>query len=161
MTVLAELRVIGLPRAQGSKRGYVIPGKNGVPARAALTETTGPAGAIWRDAVSQAAKNLADHLLDTATHSHDVPPFTGPLGLSVEFRFPMPKSRSKAQHRVGTIPKLSAPDLSKLVRSLEDGLQAAGLIKDDALFCALEASKVEIATGWTGASIVITRETNP
>lgn len=155
MTVLAELKVVGVPRPQGSRRAFVVNGK------ARMTDAAGAAGAQWRDAVAQAAVHCADRLLDTATHSHNVPPFTGPLGLSVTFRFPMPKSRTKKQHAAGTIPKLSAPDLSKLVRSLEDGLQAAGLIKDDALFCALEASKVEIASGWTGAVVVITRETNP
>lgn len=154
MTVLAELKVVGVPRPQGSKRAFVVNG------HARMTESAGAAGAQWRDAISQAAKNLADHILDTASHSHNVPPFTGPLGLSVEFRFPMPKSRSKAQHAAARIYKTTAPDTSKLVRSLEDGLQAAGLIQDDALFVAIEACKTEV-TGWTGAVITITRETNP
>lgn len=154
MTVLAELRVIGVPKPQGSKRAFVVNGQ------ARMTESAGAAGAQWRDAIAVAAKNLADRILDTASHSHNVPPFTGPLGLSVEFRFPMPKSRTKAQHLQGRIYKTTAPDTSKLVRSLEDGLQAAGLIKDDALFVAIEASKVE-TTGWTGAVVTITRETNP
>lgn len=160
MTVLAELKVIGVPKAQGSKRAFVIPGKNGTKARAAMVDAAGTAGSQWRDAVAQAAKNLADGILDSGQQSHNVPPFTGPLGLSVEFRFPMPKSRTKAQHHQGRIYKTSAPDTSKLVRSLEDGLQAAGLIKDDALFVAIEAMKTEV-TGWTGAVITITREVTP
>lgn len=155
MTVLAELKVVGIPRPQGSRRAFVVNGQ------ARMTDAAGAAGAQWRDAVAQAACNLADRLLDTATHSHDVPPFTGPLGLSVEFRFPMPKSRTKAQHKAGRIYKTTAPDTSKLVRSLEDGLQAAGLIKDDAMFCCIEASKVEVWDRWTGAMVLITRETNP
>lgn len=160
MTVLAELKVVGIPRPQGSRRAFVIPGKNGAKARAITTDAAGALGAQWRDAIAQAAKNLADDMFDSTVHSHNVPPFTGPLGLSVTFRFPMPKSRKKADQLRGIIYKTSAPDCSKLVRSLEDGLQAAGLIKDDALFCCVEATKVE-TTGWTGAVVVITRETNP
>lgn len=163
MTVLASLRVYGIPRPQGSRRAFVIPGKNGGKARAVTTDAAGQLGAQWRDAVSQAAKNLADTLLDSTAHPHphNIPPFTGPLGLSVTFRFPMPQSRKKADREHGVIYKTTAPDCSKLVRSLEDGLQAAGLIKDDALFCTVEASKVEVWDAWTGAIVLITRETNP
>ena len=44
----------------------------------------------------------------------------------------------------------------ELVRSTEDALQEAGLIRDDARICRLTASKHEIPDGWTGAVVTIT-----
>lgn len=146
MTVLVEFEVIGIPAPQGSKKAFVANG------RAMMKESSG-GHAAWRNLVAQAAHDIAGH--------DDIPaPFDGPLGVSIEFRFPMPKSRSKTQRAAGRIAKTTAPDTSKLVRCVEDGLQAAGLIVDDARFCAIEACKVEVV-GWTGAVITITREDTP
>lgn len=160
MTALAQFEVVGLPKAQGSKKAFVIKGKNGAKPRAAMAEDSGSPGAAWRDDVAQAAKKIADRILDSGTATVFVPPFDGALTLHVTFRFPMPKSRTKAQRERGEIPKTSAPDTSKLVRSVEDSLQAAGLIVDDARFVEVRARKIE-TVGWTGAVIQITRELTP
>ena len=53
--------------------------------------------------------------------------------------------------------KMTAPDTSKLVRSIEDSMEAAGLITNDARFAIVLATKVEVLDGWTGADIVIRR----
>ena len=129
--------VIGTPAPQGSKRHV----GNGI-----MVESS-KAVKPWRSAVAAAARDVADHE-DVAA------PLGGPLHLDVVFRFRMPKSRPKAVREAGRAPKVSAPDLSKLVRSTEDALQEAGLICDDARFWSLTASKFEV-TGWTGAVITI------
>lgn len=141
MTVLVEFEVIGHPYPQGSKKAFVANG------RAIVKEASGGNHAAWRNAIAQVAREIAP----------PGGPYDGALGLSVEFRFPMPASRSKAVRNSGRAWKTTAPDTSKLIRCLEDGLQAGGLIVDDARFCAVEATKVE-TIGWTGATITITRE---
>lgn len=148
MTALIEFEVIGIPAPQGSKKAFSVNG------RAMMKESSG-GHAAWRNAVAEKAREVAGVALCNIAE-----PFDGPLGLSIEFRFPMPKSRAKWQRDRGRIFKTTAPDTSKLVRCVEDGLQAAGLIADDARFCTIEASKVEVV-GWTGAVITITREDQP
>lgn len=136
----AEFDVIGEPRPQGSKRAFVVNGK------ARMTEASGKAGANWRDAVATAAvKARADlgRALD------------GPLTLSVVFRFKWPESTRRKRDTRAMKPKSTAPDLSKLVRSLEDGLQAAGLITDDARICHLTTWKYDVVDQWTGASVMV------
>ena len=46
----------------------------------------------------------------------------------------MPASAKKSERLTGWRPKISAPDLDKLVRSVGDSLKEGGLIKDDARF---------------------------
>ena len=94
---------------------------------------------------------------EVAEHDDVAAPLDGPLGLSVEFRFPMAQSRPKAVRALGRAWKMSKPDTDKLLRSVGDALTVGGLIVDDARFVAVEAVKVEV-TGWTGAIIRITRE---
>ena len=135
MTVIT-FDVVGQPAAQGSKR-HVGGGR--------MVETA--AGhAPWRAAVAAAAR----------THAPDTP-LDGPITLIVVFRFTMPKSRPRAVRDAGTAPKTTAPDLDKLVRAVGDGLQAGGLIADDARIAEVRASKVEVI-GWTGATITVTTE---
>lgn len=142
-----EFEVVGVPAPQGSTRAFVANG------RAHVTNAKNAKHNNWRDSVAAAARDVADH--------DDIgAPLDGPLGLSVEFRFPMPRSRPKKARAAGIAYKATAPDLDKLLRSLCDGLQAGGLVSDDARICALEARKVEVV-GWTGAVVTITEEKEP
>lgn len=141
MSDVIEFEVLGVPTPQGSKRAFMVQG------HARMKDMGGIKAVAWRDSVSAAARDLAEK-----TGKLD-----GPLGLSVEFRFLMPKSRSKLDHTVGRAWKTTAPDIDKLLRCLCDGLSAGGLIQDDARFCAIEATKVEVTT-WTGAIVTLTRE---
>lgn len=128
--------VLGVPAPQGSKKAFAAKGR-------AFVKESNPLGhAQWRNAVAAAAKEYADQ--------HGA--LSGPLHLDVTFRFPMPKSRNKAQHAKGEIWKTTAPDADKLDRCLRDGLMAGGLIVDDSLICVSETRKVE-TTGWTGAAV--------
>ena len=137
MTSPITFDVVGVPAPQGSHRAFVVNG------RARMTEAAGTKGTQWRDAVAQAARNVAP---DT--------PLDGPLRLTVEFRFPMPTSRRAAARAAGIAPKIGAPDLDKLVRAVGDALTEAGLITDDARICTVVAHKYEVV-GWTGARIRI------
>ena len=149
MTVLASFDVQGVPKPQGSKKAYIVNGHG------RLADAAGLPGLQWRDAVAHAAKTVADQILDSGCDTGLVPPFTGALSLEVVFRFPMPASRPKWAKIAREQYKTTAPDTSKLVRSLEDALTAAGLIRDDALIAQLHAHKYEVFDQWTGASITI------
>jgi crossover junction endodeoxyribonuclease RusA len=129
--------IFGNPAAQGSKR-HVGGGR--------MVETA-KGHAPWRSAVAAAAHAAAVDLGLTE-------PLDGALAVDVTFRFPMPASRSKRIREIGQHPKTTAPDLDKLARALLDGLQAGGLIVDDARVCVLRARKVEVV-GWTGASVEV------
>lgn len=144
MTVLVEFEVVGIPKPQGSMKAFKV-------GNAIRTQPSGGASfAAWRNAVAQAARDIIGHDDVSA-------PYDGPLGLSVEFRFPMPVGRPKRDRVNGLCWKTTAPDVDKLIRTIGDALTAAGLIRDDARIVALEARKIE-TTGWTGAVITLTQE---
>lgn len=134
--------VVGTPAPQGSKtrmpNGAMLDGRS---------KGAREGHANWRSAVAEAARAAALVMGSVA-------PMLGPLGLTVEFRFPMPKSRSKAIRENGRNVKTSAPDLDKLIRSTGDALKEGGLIFDDALFVCVFATKVEVV-GWSGARVGI------
>lgn len=134
---MVTMHVYGTPTPQGSKKAIAVGGK------ARLVESAGGRHAEWRNAVAQGAHVVAvEHgVVDVACEA------------TIEFRFPMPKSRPKRVRALGVVPKTTAPDVDKLARAVLDGLQAGGLLADDSLVHDLSATKVEVADGWTGASI--------
>lgn len=142
-TTAVTFDILGLPAPQGDKSAVMVGGK------ARLIEGRRGSGRErhrdWRSAVAEAARTAAE------THGQ----LDGALRLSVTFRFPMPASRPKRVQELGEAPKISAPDLDKLLRALGDGLTAGGLIRDDARIASLgEVDKVEVI-GWTGAVVQI------
>lgn len=141
---MIQFEVLGTPAPQGSKKAYAVKGR-------AFVKESNPLGhAQWRNAVASAAKDQATF------HGQQL----GALITYIEFRFPMPKSRTKAQRESGCIAKTTAPDIDKLQRAVFDGLIAGGLIGDDALIAVVSASKYEV-TGWTGAVITLTSLEQP
>lgn len=148
MIDLFSLTVIGEPKPQGSKVAF-----NAKYSGKAMTKEVGGAGfAAWRNAVTKGAYDLFNALNQSDL---DREPLDGALALDVEFRFRMPASRPKSDRLRGIIPKTTAPDTSKLIRLIEDSLQAAGVIKDDARFADVHANKFEVVDGWIGARITI------
>lgn len=141
-TRTVSFEVLGIPAPQGSTRAFVVGN------RAVTTNKGSPKHMAWRDSVAAAAQRAAEERVDWSG------PLDEPLTLTVTFRFPMPASRSKADRAAGECPKLSAPDLDKLVRSVGDALQAGGLIRDDSRIVQLDARKIEVV-GWTGAIITL------
>lgn len=135
--------VLGVPAPQGSKSAFI----NKRTGRPGMRDMGGVGLVAWRDAVSHAARDIAEQhgCLD------------GALRLVVLFRFPMPASRSKAERLAGCIWRTTTPDSSKVLRSLEDGLVDAGLIADDRLIVEHWIRKVEILNSWSGATVSVGR----
>ena len=79
----------------------------------------------------------------------------GPVALIVDFRYSMPGTRTAAQRRQDSIPKVTQPDLDKLLRAVCDGLTAGALILDDAQITEIHATKTEWLDSWTGCDIQI------
>ena len=107
---MAKIRidVYGRPAPQGSKKsignGRFIEASKYLPA--------------WRNAVKQAA----------VIAKEDAETLTGAVQVSVSFYLERPKSVSIAARPLPTV----MPDLSKLVRAVEDALTDAGVWADDA-----------------------------
>jgi Holliday junction resolvase RusA-like endonuclease len=60
-------------------------------------------------------------------------PFEGPLSVSLRFRMPIPKSatkRARAGMAAGEIAHCSKPDLSNLVKAIEDGMNGVVYVDD-------------------------------
>lgn len=155
---LVSFRVIGDPKPQGSKSAFAAKGTGRV-----MTKETGGVGfAAWRNAVSEAAMRAREEFVPEPVLFDgfavvDIP-LDGPLRLVTRFQHRMPESRRKRDILPGGWAwKASAPDQSKMIRLVEDSLQAAGLIKDDARFAEHVSSKVETLEGWTGVQIEIYR----
>lgn len=136
--MIIDLDVFGTPMPQGSKKAFVANG------RAMMKESGGNKHAQWRNAV-------ADKAFDAAKEHGRL---EGALAVTVSFRFPMPKSRPKAVRDEGWAWKTVAPDIDKLLRTVFDGLQAGGLLADDAHVAQVTSTKAEV-TGATGAHITI------
>ena len=67
-------------------------------------------------------------------------PLEGPLAVDIFFAFTVPKSRAKKKAQ-GTY-KDTRPDLDNLIKAVLDGLNTAGIWRDDAQIATLSASKV-------------------
>jgi crossover junction endodeoxyribonuclease RusA len=121
--VKLELTVMGDPKPQGSKRGFVT--KTG---KVALVEMAGNPLKLWRESIALIAQAEAKKQNWEVT---DQP-------VSMEIIFYMKKPQK---------PKFSLPavrpDIDKLLRALLDGLtQAKTVYLDDSQVCILQASKM-------------------
>jgi len=118
--------VHGVPRPQGSKRHL---------GQGIMVEAS-PHLAAWREDVASAARKVYDEDL-----------MIGAVYLRALFTFPRPKSHYGTGRNENTLkpraPKHHAqkPDLSKLVRAIEDALTGV-VFRDDSQVCALRSDKV-------------------
>jgi crossover junction endodeoxyribonuclease RusA len=132
---LLEVRVVGVPAPQGSKRGFAQGG------RVRLVEAS-KAVAPWRADVVAA-------VLSAMQGSGWTPP--AQVTVSIDFMLRRPPSAPKRR----VLPCVK-PDLDKLVRSTFDALTTSGVVTDDATICELHARKLYAAPGDpTGAVIQI------
>lgn len=133
-------QVLGVPTPQGSKSRM----PNGAIVEAGTAKSRA-AKKEWRTAVAETAKGIVG----------DRGPISVPMLMSVQFRFPMTKSRRKWEQAQGWAWKVTYPDLDKLLRATGDALKVGGLIKDDALISSLGSVDRIETTGWTGAVIAL------
>jgi hypothetical protein len=123
-----ELQVRGRPAPQGSKKVFPIrKGKRGGPQEIVghTTQEMSPHLKPWRADVKDAAEKLIREL----GHPYG-PLFDGSVnGLRARMVFTVAKPKSAPKRRRIWPNKL--PDLSKLLRSTEDALTAAGYWSDD------------------------------
>ena len=114
---MIAFRVFGTPRPQGSKRPLVT--KAG---RAIMIESSGEGLKTWRNQVAHAVNN-----------ARPPTPIDAPVSLAVRFFLPIPKKPRWPW-------PAKVPDLSKLVRGLEDELSGV-VVTDDRLIVRLTAAK--------------------
>jgi len=116
-----ELSVRGRPAPQGSKKGFAqfAKGQPGKVVGIRQVEMS-PHVKTWREDV----KAAAEALIEQTGHVR----IEGPVRVRMIFTIEKPKSRPKRRR---TWPD-TMPDLSKLCRSTEDALTAAGVWRDDA-----------------------------
>ena len=111
------IQVYGNPAPQGSKK-FMGTTKAGRGILVEANSRTTP----WRADVMTAARAVLDELGRPA-------PMEGAIVARMVFSFLRPASVKRAKRPFPSV----APDLSKLVRSTEDALTAAGVWRDDAL----------------------------
>lgn len=132
-------RVYGIPKPQGSK----IPGVSSK-GKAFVREQAGEPLKEWRRDVKDAAI-IARGGMDT---------LTGTIRLAINFLVPRPASVPEKKRPYPIV----APDLDKMIRGVGDALKQAGVYKDDAQVCVIQATKTyanDTADGSPGAWIVI------
>ena len=112
------ITVYGEPAPQGSKRAI---NKGNATGRAVTIVDSSPKLAPWRSDVIYFTRNVLD--------KGDVTTLDGPILARMVFSFRRPKSVKYSKRPYPSV----YPDLSKLARSTEDALKAAGAIQDDAL----------------------------
>ena len=121
---MIEFTVHGHPAPKGSKRIVQPKGHS----RPMMLESSSKRQKSWRPAVRAACA--------------DVQLLAGPVMISVEFRFPRPASHLKKSgelRRGKPHQHVAKPDLSKLMRELEDVIVDCGVIDDDRFIVAYGA----------------------
>jgi Holliday junction resolvase RusA-like endonuclease len=122
--------VRGVPVPQGSKRALVHRSTG----RAVVIEQGGQRHKDWRQDVKKAAAEAMIEQAPNPDYLMDL--LTGPVGVSLCFTVPKPKSAPKTRR---TWPD-KRPDLDKLVRTILDAITGE-IIADDAQVVQLLASK--------------------
>jgi crossover junction endodeoxyribonuclease RusA len=111
-----------------------------------------PAVYQWRGQVQQA---VAETMM-----TEGLEPFLGAVELKVGFDLPRPLSHHGTGRNAATVKPsappfpITAPDLDKLVRCVQDAITDAGLWKDDSQVCSLVTAKRYAAH--PGVHIVVT-----
>lgn len=136
-----QFRVVGDPRTQGSKTGFV----NKRTGKVVMRESAGMPLKNWRMDVAEASEIV---LMDY----RDSVPFEGPVGISIDFSVNRAKARKKWETWA-----FYMYDIDKLVRAVFDGIVQGKLVRDDVLFCELRTTKKlsPASVPWLGCDISI------
>jgi len=148
------LHIPGLPVPQGSKRTAPWAGKKG--GRPILIDDNSGKLKPWREAVHNAAAFLTSA------------PSFAPLSksawrLSCVFCFPRPQGHFGTKGLLPSAPRWhrQKPDLSKLVRAVEDSLTTAGLYLDDCEVCEGQSFKQWATMARPAGAYLVLRELPP
>lgn len=135
--------VPGVPQPAGSKRGYV----------------NRKTGAVIITDANRKAKGWQAQVADASAAAIDGELLTGPLSLTVTFWLPRPAGHYGTGRNAGTVKQTAPfwhhvrPDLTKLVRGLEDAL--TGLVwRDDAQVVHQQLTKRYGPTALTTVEVV-------
>lgn len=122
------VHIVGTPKQQGSKRGFVIAGKGDRKTRAVVVDDNKRPLKDWRTDVVVGCTNVLD----------DAPagvfPLLGPVAVRLVFAMPKPARPKFPWPAV-------KPDIDKLERAVLDALTDAGVWKDDAQVVDLHTTK--------------------
>lgn len=118
MTERLLMRIPGVPIPQGSMRAYLPPKS----LRPQVVHDNAATLKPWRKKVEMLAR----------AHMRYRRPFTGPVECLYIFEMPRPATVDRARPSV-------KPDLSKLIRAIEDSMTDARVWKDDALVVDIRA----------------------
>jgi len=122
-----SFRVAAVPKPQGSKRGFVVKGKDGGRPRAIVVDSAKEPLRSFRDAVRAEAV------------AQGVEMFVGPVSVALAFSMPKPKVAERGPRRwpIGK----NVGDIDKLARACLDALTDAGIWHDDSQVVELIARK--------------------
>lgn len=112
---LLTFSMSGLPRGQGRPRATTV---GGFPS-------------VYKDPKSRKYEASVSKVAMDAMSGRD--PFEGPLSVSLRFRMPIPASatkRVKSSMAAGDIPPTTKPDLSNLLKAIEDGMNKIVFVDD-------------------------------
>lgn len=146
MTDPIQFTVLGRPRPAGSKRPVVARNR-----RLRVVDSSGVKGQSWRGDVRDAAIKAMGGKLAL---------LTGPLVLAVTFYLRRPKNHRRASGALKPDAPLyptSKPDVTKLIRAIEDALTGVAWV-DDALIVDQHGHK-RFTDGAERAEVVIGRVT--
>jgi len=128
--MILRARVFGYPRPQGSKRPFRWQAKDGR-SGVALVESSGENLKSWRSAVRDAVKEARPPTM-----------LSGPVRLMLTFYLQPPKNRKKMPPAPAKV-----PDLSKLVRAVEDELTGLWIFDDSQICLAFTQKRWASAVG--------------
>lgn len=155
--VVLSVHVVGTPKAQGSKRAFVVQGKDDAKPRAVVADSAKAPLKDWRGDVTAAVQAAMARRESTTAW-----PVLGPLAVRLVFALPRPSSAPK-DRRVW--PSGRVGDVDKLARAVLDSIEAAGVMKDDAQVVDLRVVKdypgPDIGQHVPGVRITIARITDP
>lgn len=123
-----SVHVVGAPKQQGSKRGFVIPGQGERKARAVVVDDNKKPLKDWRTDVVLACQRAVEAAADV------VWPLPGPLDVRLVFAMPRPARPKWPWPAV-------KPDIDKLERAVLDAMTDAGVWNDDAQVVHLDTWK--------------------
>lgn len=163
------VHVVGTPKPQGSKRAFVVPGKDGRKNRAIIVDHASAGKgqgrgthADWRGSVTVGVQRAMGIDLDYPGDGQQPLLLTGPLAVRMVFALPRPASAPKTRR---TWPSGRVGDIDKLARSVLDSMTDAGVWRDDAQVVHLDVVKdypgPDISQPVPGVRITVHRVTDP